>query len=223
MYGQAARANVRAVSDDKSPETPSIDPDPELKAALEEAAEAIPSEETEAADAKGDAGEAVTEAMLIARRELQRALEQTRKEAERFHANWLRAAADLENYRKRATKERDEVVKFGNESLLKDFLPVVDDLERTVEVVSQTAPEGDQLLEGVRLVHKKLMSQLEKHGVQGFDSKGTGFDPALHEAVQQTHDEAEAGTVVTEFQRGFKLNDRLLRPSMVVVSLGPKS
>lgn len=219
------------MSDDKSVETPSIDPDPALQAALDEAAGAVPSGASETAEQTGevdaeakapDPGEAVTEAMLIARRELQKALEQTRKEAERFHANWLRAAADLENYRKRAVREREEVVKFGHESLLKDFLPVVDDLERTIEAIGQSAGEGDQLLEGVKLVHKKLIGQMNKHGVEGFEALGQGFDPALHEAVQQTHDDSEAGTVVTEFQRGFKLNDRLLRPAMVVVSLGPK-
>ena len=140
-----------------------------------------------------------------------------------FREKWLRAAADLENYRKRAQRERDDAVKFGNERLLKDLLPVLDDLERAIAAVesSKTTDAGRQLLDGVQLVHRKFLGQLEKNGVTTFDSKGTPFDPSHHEAVQQAHADAAPGTVVEELQRGFKLNERLLRPALVVVSLGP--
>ncbi len=80
---------------------------------------------------------------------------------------------------------------------------------------------ADQLTDGMKLVLKKFMSQLGKHNVTPFDSVGEGFDPNLHEAVQQMHGEIEQGKVSQQLQRGFKLQDRLLRPAMVVVSLGP--
>ena len=168
------------------------------------------------------AGEAVTESIIKARQELEEALEQTRKETENFREKWLRAAADLENYRKRAQREREETLRYGNEKLLRDFLPLLDDLERAIDMSAQASGETATLVDGVRLVHKKFISQLEKHGVATFEAVGESFDPTKHEAVQQNHGDAPAGTVMTQLQRGFTLNDRLLRPAMVVVSLGPQ-
>lgn len=178
-----------------------------------------------AKDDKPSAADAVTEALIGAKKELEEVLEQTQKEASSFREKWLRAAADLENYRKRAARERDEITKFGNEKLLKDFLPLVDDLERTIDGVAKSLKEGDDplLLDGVKLVHKKFLSQLEKNGVTTFDSVGETFDPAKHEAVQQVPSDRPQGQVDTQLQRGFMMNDRLLRPAMVVVSLGPAS
>ena len=195
-------------------------PGADLADALEQAAQAVNEPTPEpTATAEG----AVTEAMIQAKHELEEVLEQTRKEAESLREKWLRAAADLENYRKRAAREREDVQKFGNEKLLRDFLPVVDDLERGIEAVLTTdeAKAKEQMLDGVRLVHKKFLAQLERHGVTTFDAEGEVFDPAHHEAVQQIPAEIEAGRVVSQLQRGFKLNDRLLRPAIVVVSLGP--
>ncbi len=190
----------------------------QLKAAMEEAAAAVDGPD----DDNREAGEAVTEAMIKARHELEQVLDQTRKEVENFREKWLRSAADLENYRKRAAKEREETLRFGNEKLLRDFLPLLDDLERAVEMSAQAAGENATLLDGVRLVHKKFIGQLEKHGVATFEAVGEAFDPTRHEAVQQQHGDPPAGTVMTQLQRGFMLNDRLLRPAMVVVSLGPE-
>lgn len=206
-------------------------------AALEEAmAEAVASmearehgdeEEVEvdpsAEETRKDAGAAVTEALIEAKKELEAALQQTQKEAEGFREKWLRSAADLENYRKRAQRERDEVEKFANEKLLKDLIPVLDDLDRALEMVG-TEPSGDaaQIVDGMKLVHKKFVSALEKHGVTTFESKGEAFDPALHEAVQQVHADTPPGTVAAELQRGWMIAGRLLRPAMVTVSLGPE-
>lgn len=168
-------------------------------------------------------GASVTEAIIKARQELELVLEQTRKEVENFREKWLRSAADLENYRKRAAREREETIRFGNEKLLRDFLPLLDDLERAVDIGGQSPADGAHIVEGVRLVHKKFIGQLEKHGVATFEAVGTPFDPNRHEAVQQMHGEHPAGMVMTQLQRGFLLNDRLLRPALVVVSLGPQS
>jgi molecular chaperone GrpE len=170
------------------------------------------------------AGEAVTEALIEAKRELGSALEQTQKEAEHFRDKWLRSAADLENYRKRAQREREDVEKFANEKLLKDLLPVLDDLDRALGMVGQNHPDDVQkVVEGMRMVQKKFVGQLEKHGVTTFDAVGKAFDPSLHEAVQQVNADLPAGSVANELQRGFLINGRLLRPALVTVSLGPKN
>jgi molecular chaperone GrpE len=132
------------------------------------------------------------------------------------HERLLRTAADLENYKKRAAKEREETLKFGNEKLLKDILPAVDNLDRALAA----APEGDKLTEGVRLVRATLEQALARHGVKGFSAMGQPFDPAQHEALMQvpTADQPP-GVVVLEHARGWRLNDRLLRPAMVGVSV----
>ena len=169
---------------------------------------------------KRDAGAAVTEALIEARKELESALQQTQKEAESFREKWLRAAADLENYRKRAQREREDVEKFANEKLLKDLLPVLDDMDRALEM-KPASDEAQQVDEGIRMVHKKFISQLEKHGVTTFESMGKAFDPSLHEAVQQVHADMPPGSVAIELQRGFLISGRLLRPALVAVSLGP--
>lgn len=197
-------------------------PDPEVTAAMNEASAAVGGE------ASGGAAEAITEAMIKARKELEEALEQTQKEASSLRERWMRSAADLENYRRRSAKEREDVQKFGIEKLLKDFLPVLDDLDRTVQALEegQDSASGDgaeKLLGGVRLVQKKFVSTLEKHGVKTFDSKGEVFNPELHEAIQQAHAEIPQGAVANELQRGFMIHDRLLRPALVVVSLGPQA
>jgi molecular chaperone GrpE len=141
-------------------------------------------------------------------------LEKLRDQHERF----LRAAADLENYKKRAQKEREEIQKFGVEKVLKDLLPAVDGLDRALAAV----PEGDPLADGVRLVRATLEQALAKHGLKGFSAMGQPFDPAHHEALLQvpSADQA-AGTVVLEHARGWRLHDRLVRPAMVGVAVAP--
>ncbi|MBX2812541.1 MAG: nucleotide exchange factor GrpE [Myxococcales bacterium] len=207
--------------------------EPELNQAFAEAEAAIDTHSqhsqpsVEVAGEQTSAEEAVSEAMIQAKNELEEALEQTRKEAAQLKDRWMRAAADLENLRRRAAKEREDVQKFGTERLLKNFLPVMDDLDRAVQVLdghteAETSATTKQLLGGVQMVQKKFLATLEKHGVTSFDAKGTPFNPERHEAVQQIHSEHEVGAVASELQRGFLIHDRLLRPALVVVSLGPE-
>jgi molecular chaperone GrpE len=194
-----------------------------IEDAMAEAVASVEARERDASDEpRKGAGEAVTEALIEAKKELESALQQTQKEAESFRDKWLRAAADLENYRKRAQREREEVEKFANEKLLKDLLPVLDDLDRAIGTVSASSDEAKLVAEGVAMVQKKFVAQLDKHGVTTFESVGKAFDPSLHEAVQQVHADVPAGSVANELQRGFLINGRLLRPAMVTVSLGPK-
>jgi molecular chaperone GrpE len=141
-------------------------------------------------------------------------LERLKEEHERF----LRAAADLDNYKKRAAREREDVQRFGNERLLKDLLPSVDGLDRAL---AAAAPD-DALAEGVRLVRATLEQALAKHGVSAFSALGEKFDPAVHEALMQVPTaDRPPGTVVLEHARGFKLHDRLVRPAMVGVAVAP--
>jgi molecular chaperone GrpE len=199
---------------------------PEIAEAMKEAMAALDQKQRPQAEAPTrDAADVVTEAMIKAKHELEAVLEQTKKETEHFRDKWMRAAADLENYKKRASKERDEVAKFANEKLLKDFLPIVDDVDRALAslLAQPTDPTAQILIDGVKMVQKKFISQLEKHQVVAFESEGEVFDPARHEAVQQINSPVPAGKVVTQLQRGFLIHDRLLRPAMVVVSLGPGS
>jgi molecular chaperone GrpE len=143
---------------------------------------------------------------------------ETQEKLKAEHERCLRIAADLENYRKRAVKEKEEVQRFGIERLLKDLLPVVDGFDRALA----HAAEDDPLREGVKLVRAQLEQTLGKHGVTAFSAMGEKFDPALHEALLQvpTKDQPP-GTVVLEHARGFKLNDRLVRPAMVGVAVEP--
>jgi len=135
----------------------------------------------------------------------------------------LRVAADLENFRKRALKDREEAHHFGHQNLVKDLLPSVDNLERAVDHARKSGEESASgLLEGVELVLRELHSVLSKHGVTPIEALGQPFDPALHEAMAQVPDGSQPpGTVVEVFQRGYQLRARLLRPARVVVSKLP--
>ncbi|HEY6002475.1 MAG TPA: nucleotide exchange factor GrpE [Anaeromyxobacter sp.] len=145
---------------------------------------------------------------------------ETMEKLRETHDRLLRATADLDNYKKRAAREREEIQKFGIEKVLKDILPVLDGLDRALS----SAPPEDPLSDGVRLVRASLEQALARHGVVGFSALGEKFDPALHEALMQvpTADQP-AGTVVLEHARGFKLHERLIRPAMVGVAVEPPS
>jgi molecular chaperone GrpE len=146
-------------------------------------------------------------------------LEKLREE----HEKWLRAVADLDNFKKRAAKEKEEVQKFGAERLLKDFLPVADNLDRAIEHAAGGA-DAAGLLEGVRMVRKLLEDTLAKHGIKGFSATGQPFDPRVHEAIQQKETaEVPENTVVAELVRGYTLNERLVRPALVVVAKPPSA
>jgi molecular chaperone GrpE len=141
---------------------------------------------------------------------------QTQERLKDTHERLLRTAAEFDNFRKRMQKEKDDLRKFAVESLLKDFLPVADNLERALD----HAEEHDlrQVVEGVRLVQKMLGDALGKHGIVAFSAVGQPFDPNLHEALMQQESDKPAGTVVSEMARGYKLHERLVRPAAVVVA-----
>jgi len=131
----------------------------------------------------------------------------------------LRLAADFENYKKRAARERQEYVALANERLLKELLPVLDDLERALSAAEQH--EEAQLEEGVRLVHRSLASLLQRNGVEEIATDGK-FDPHVHEALLSQPSEAEEGAVIDVVQKGYKLGERVVRPARVVVAAPPQ-
>jgi len=137
--------------------------------------------------------------------------------AERDEAidRWKRTAADFDNFRKRALRERQELVTLANERLVKDLLPILDDLERALEAAAQH--QEAQLEEGVRLTHRALAGLLEQNGVQEIDTSSR-FDPHVHEALLTQPSEAEEGSVIDVVQKGYTLGDRVVRPARVVVA-----
>jgi len=149
---------------------------------------------------------------------------ESRKLMERLkedHERSLRAAADLENYKKRAQKEKEEVQKFGSEKLLKDLLPVMDNLDRAMDAATKST-DFPSFQKGVAMTRKSFEDALARHGVKSFSAKGQTFDPRLHEAMSQVEtSDVLPGHVAFEVVRGYYLNDRLVRPAMVVVARAP--
>ncbi len=154
--------------------------------------------------------------------ELKKKLEEKEKEIKEHHDRLLRLAADFENYKKRAAKDKEEWTKFSNEDLIKAILPFIDNLERAVNHAEKVSDAG-VLIEGVRLTLQQLLQTLSKFGLSTFQSVGKPFDPTVHEAMLVVEtDKHEPNQVVEEFQRGYFLNDRLLRPATVSVSKPPE-
>jgi molecular chaperone GrpE len=148
---------------------------------------------------------------------LEQALAAEKQKAEEYLANWQRAQADFINYKRRTEQEKQELGKYANATLFCDILPVLDDLERALGAVPDKYAKTDWV-EGVRLVERKFQSILERQGVKPVCSLGMAFDPNFHEAIRQ--DKGPEGMVVAEFQKGYTLNDKLIRPSRVVVGTG---
>lgn len=153
------------------------------------------------------------------KQEISSANEQARK-------NWdlyLRERADLENARKRHQREREEAIRFANDRLLKEMIPVLDNLERAVDHADQGNDDNQGLLEGVNMTINQFRKALEDFGVKGINAIGAAFDPNLHQAMGQVESGEHApNTVVSEFQKGYLLHDRLLRPSLVMVAKAPE-
>jgi len=150
--------------------------------------------------------------------ELRQKLEEKTKEAEENYARLLRLAADMENLKKRQERERAELLQFANENLVKELLPVVDNLERALDHGrQQKAPKA--LLEGIEMVHQGFLKALDRFGVTAHESLGQQFDPAFHNAMMQEEaPDVPDGRVIKELQKGYLMHQRLLRPAMVVVA-----
>ncbi len=142
--------------------------------------------------------------------------QEEQREEQEVDDRLLRLAADFDNYKKRAARERQEYIAFANERLLKELLPILDDLERALDAAEQH--EEGQLEDGVRLVYRSLASLLERQGVQQIPTDGK-FDPHVHEALlAQPSEDAETGAVIDVVQKGYKIGDRVVRPARVIVA-----
>ncbi|MEP4079266.1 nucleotide exchange factor GrpE [Haloferula sp.] len=129
----------------------------------------------------------------------------------------LRTAADMENYRKRAAREREEAVRYANQSLLEELLPILDNFEMGMQAASQE--QGSMIYVGMDMVRKQLTDFFGSLGVSEIESEGKIFDPNVHEAVsQEVAEGVDDGTIIRVMRRGFMLRDRLLRPATVVVA-----
>jgi len=150
--------------------------------------------------------------------DLETRLETALKTADKNYDSFLRVSAEFDNYKKRTAREMNDFRKFANESLVKDLLPVVDNLERALES-SEDNGKPDSIAVGIQLTLKEILKILDRFNVKVIEALGKSFDPCFHQAVlqEETGEQAE-NTVLKEFQKGYMLHDRLIRPSMVVVS-----
>jgi molecular chaperone GrpE len=179
-------------SEEQIPEEPTAQPDP-----AEPAGEQDPATEKEYDEAKE---EAATEAASDASRYLDMA---------------QRTQAELENFRKRAARDIAVAGERAKAKLVRELLPVVDNLERALATAN---PEEDHLAEGVRLVHVELLNTLQRNGITAFDPSGEPFDPTVHEAISMREGENGSGLVLDVVEKGYKLGDAVIRPARVVVS-----
>jgi len=174
-------------------------------------------------DAKGEAGEkkkGEKSFEKMTKTELLQKVRDLEDTAEKNYELYLRSQAEMENMRKRWQREKEEWIKFSNESLIKDLLPALDALEQAVSHCAVTNEDClDALKQGVELTLKGLKDALGKVGLEEVKAQGEAFDPNYHQAVSEMEDgTAEPGSVLSELQKGYLLNQRLLRPAMVVVN-----
>ena len=146
-------------------------------------------------------------------------VERLRAELAAANDRALRERADLENVKKRVMREKSEALRFANESLLRELLPVIDNLNRALEH-ARSSGDVDPIIQGVELVLRSLVDVLGRHGVKIVEARGTRFDPNVHEAIGHVESEHPPNTVIDEHQRGYLLHDRLLRPALVTVGKG---
>ncbi|NLA40192.1 MAG: nucleotide exchange factor GrpE [Smithella sp.] len=138
------------------------------------------------------------------------------KEAKENYDRYMRTAAELDNYRKRAARDRADIIKYGKEDLIRDILPFLDSLDRALE--HKDARDAQAFRDGMALIQEQFLCCLKKHGVERIESIGADFDPNVHEALMQMESpDHEDNQVVSEMEKGYLLNGRLVRPSRVCV------
>lgn len=148
---------------------------------------------------------------------VKKTLAEEKEKSEKYLANWQRAQADFINYKRRSEQERAEVVNYANSNLILNMLPVLDDLERALASVPDELAESPWL-DGIKHIYRKLQAVLEAQGVSVIEAEGKDFDPNFHEAVMAV--EGEEGKVLEETQKGYKIRNRVIRPTKVKVGRG---
>ena len=151
-------------------------------------------------------------------RDLEKQVETSDREAEEYLDHLKRLKAEFENYKKRMVKERQQIVTWAIEDLIKEFLPVLDDLERAIDSAS-ISQDFSSLIQGIKMVYDHFKQLLKKKGLEEISAQGEEFDPNLHEAIMRIEsDEHPDNVVVEEMRKGYKFKDRVLRPAMVKVN-----
>ena len=154
---------------------------------------------------------------------LREQLKAKEEEAKNNYERLIRQSAEIENFKKRAIREKEDAIRYANETLVKELLPILDNLERAMSH-AKSGGNGESLVEGVEMILKGLFDALGKHGLSKISATGQPFDPQLHEAMAQVESDASTpNTVLEEHQKGYLLKERLLRPALVTVVKGPKS
>ena len=166
---------------------------------------------------KAAAGEEKARGKQSREEELMCKLQETEKTAAENYDKYVRATAEIENYKKRAVREKADAVRFGNENLLRDILPLMDNIDRAMDHACNS-DDFDAFKQGLKMLQEQLLVCLQKHGVEQIEAVGKDFDPHVHEAMLQVESkEHEQSKVVGEFEKGYLLNGRLLRPAKVSV------
>ncbi len=178
--------------------------------------------ETQGADGQGAEPVSPIDLGSLSKEQLDE-LKQRAAKAEEHWERLVRTTADFDNYKKRATREKQDAIRFANESLLEKLIPVLDSFEMALTAAQGTQGEvGQSIKTGIAMVHQQLKSALTDAGLEEVDAAGKPFDPNVHEAVsQQESAELPEGQVVQQLRRGYKLRERLLRPATVIVSKRP--
>jgi len=155
--------------------------------------------------------------------QLQTQIEALTAEKATLYDKLLRLQAEFENYRRRVERERGDIYQHGREDVLLQFLPVVDNFERALSSLETSEGDAEALRHGVELIHKQFKDALSKLGLEAVEAVGQAFDPHVHEAVTtEATDKHKENTVIEEFQRGYRIGDRLLRPAKVKVASSPE-
>jgi molecular chaperone GrpE len=190
--------------------------EPEVK---EKASEEFPEEDSPESTARTEEGaEKPVEEMT--KQELLQKLKDAEEKSQENYDRYMRAYAEMDNVKKRGAKEREELAKFANESLIKELLPVIDSLDKALDHGREDANLAE-LIKGIEMTRKGMMDTLEKAGLTEVEAVGKPFDPNFHEAISKQQDDTlPPNHVSMEMQKGYVLNGRLIRPSMVVISEG---
>jgi len=205
--GRAADEAFRPQAETVRPEP---DGAPDSDAGKDDAAQADSSPDPAEGAADGEAGAEAGR--------LRAELEVARQQAEEFRQRWLRVQADFDNFRRRTRQEKEDLLNYASMGLIGKLLPVVDNFERAL-AAGETSKDFDSLYKGLEMTFRQLMQVLEQEGLKPIQAVGQPFDPEIHHAVMQVQaDGQEEGIVVEEHQKGYKLKEKVLRPSMVSVS-----
>lgn len=206
---------------EESPEASSaeLDPQPEM----EMAGAGDPGETSNSAPDDPEEDPPADESQEDGVAQLQAQLDAATAEKNSLYEKLIWRQAEFENYRKRVERERAELYQHGRDDVLLQFLPVVDNFERALSSLETSEGDAEALRHGVELIHKQFKDALSKFGLEAVEAVGQTFDPHVHEAVTtEATDKHKENTVIQEFQRGYRIGDRLLRPAKVKVAASPE-